>query len=346
MKFLRKFVQVVLSESSSPDTNECVVKNGVVSGLFLDEKDTTTESNNTPLKQEENTTHNHHSEQSVEVEKDSNQKIKIGRPPDTQHFFVWLQSMHLSKVTIRGYKYDLGFWEKKAKKINKTPYNLTMKNIEDVNATQDISTAKRRLSMLKTLAKWYLRQDYTKLHLQLQKVTIGKSKERLPKAKSELEFKRLGKLAYELVSKKDRRGLWIGLMLLCGLRVSEIKTTEVYTDTKIKVLGKGDKERLIDAPRFIIEGLLAIPKIGRGAGYVMGERRIAKVLQKDFNLTNPHSLRHTYATFLRTYSQQRVDLDDIQKLLGHTSVATTQIYAKNEVKVNAGQLVTLGLDVG
>ena len=119
------------------------------------------------------------------------------------------------------------------------------------------------LSMLKGYAKWLLKAGKTKLFLELQKVQSPKSKSRIPKHKSQAEFSDLVAVAKELVRNDDRNGLWLGLMLMCGLRISEIEHA-VAGDDYVQVIGKGDKERRIPAPAWLLVGISQMKAKGRG----------------------------------------------------------------------------------
>ncbi len=128
----------------------------------------------------------------------------------------------------------------------------------------------------------------------------------------------------------------MGIMLAfeSGLRISEcIALRPENINLKEKTIqvrgGKGDKDRVTILPESwddkVHRPLLPIPCSKRA-------------LQKEFELacersglykTKPtvhfHSLRHGFATFLRS---QRVDLEDIQILLGHTDISTTMVYVR------------------
>ena len=182
------------------------------------------------------------------------------------------------------------------------------------------------LSMLKGYAKWLLKAGKTKLFLELQKVQSPKSKSRIPKHKSQAEFSDLVAVAKELVRNDDRNGLWLGLMLMCGLRISEIEHA-VAGDDYVQVIGKGDKERRIPAPAWLLVGISQMKAKGRG-GWRQGRKVIDRNLRKSLALSKFHSLRHTYATILLHRGMQ---LDEIQVLLGHEGIATTQIYAKTKM---------------
>lgn len=262
----------------------------------------------------------------VEIEKDINNiKSSKGRARKIDGFFLTLQSAGRSKRTIQGYKYDLNFWQKVAKQKKQTIYNLKLKDIEEANAGQDINTVKRRMSALKQLAKWYLRDNFPLLHIECAKVMIGKGKARIPKAKSEEEFRQIRDHAKELIQDNQREGIWLALMLMCGLRISEIQTVEPSQD-HITVIGKGDKERKIPCPDWLLKALNSQKSKGNG-GYQKKKQIVDRKL-RELGYTHLHSLRHTFAT---TLLHRGVELEKIQTLLGHSSIATTQIYAKTKI---------------
>ena len=138
-------------------------------------------------------------------------------------------------------------------------------------------------------------------------------------------------------------------MYSCGLRVSEIvnlKISSLYLDVGfVKVIGKGDKQRLVpigsDAIKFINlyrntirnkmfivkgqEDILFLNRRGRGLTRVM-IFLILKGLVKKAGITknvSPHTFRHSFATHL---VEGGADLRAVQEMLGHESITTTEIY--------------------
>lgn len=133
----------------------------------------------------------------------------------------------------------------------------------------------------------------------------------------------------------------------CGLRVSEavsLTLNRVDLDTKkLRVLGKGDKERIVPIPTASISflkyyrdvirtnflksktNLFFINRYGRK----VTSKYVEELLQKKCVECNfkkhitPHKLRHSYATHML---QGGADLRSIQEMLGHSNISTTEIY--------------------
>src|SRR5690242_1773183 len=138
-------------------------------------------------------------------------------------------------------------------------------------------------------------------------------------------------------------------MYSCGLRVSEtvnLKISCLYFDIGfIRVIGKGDKERLVpigrDAIKYIkiyketirshttpqknFEDILFLNKFGKSLSRIM-IFYIIKDLAKKAGITkniSPHTFRHSFATHL---VEGGADLRAVQEMLGHESITTTEIY--------------------
>lgn len=138
-------------------------------------------------------------------------------------------------------------------------------------------------------------------------------------------------------------------MYSCGLRVSEVINLRIsclYLDVGfIRVIGKGDKERLVpigsDAIKFIsiyknnirsqiqpknsFEDILFLNKFGKSISRTM-IFYIIKDLALKANITkniSPHTFRHSFATHL---VEGGADLRAVQEMLGHESITTTEIY--------------------
>jgi integrase/recombinase XerC len=136
------------------------------------------------------------------------------------------------------------------------------------------------------------------------------------------------------------------LLYGCGLRIAEALALNVRdaplpgTDTVLRVVGKGGKERIVPvlpAVREAIGDWLRLhPDRAPGSALFLGARgkrldaAVAQKVLRDFRRLNglpehatPHSLRHSFATHLLAGG---ADLRSIQDLLGHASLSTTQRY--------------------
>ena len=134
------------------------------------------------------------------------------------------------------------------------------------------------------------------------------------------------------------------IFLTCGLRISELTgiNIESIKDDKLNVIGKGNKERTVflnENCLYAIKCYLKLRPItpDTTALFISSHKkrisnrsiqiRLKKYIQLaglDPNIYTPHKLRHTAATLMYKYGD--VDIRTIQTILGHTSVATTQIY--------------------
>ncbi len=149
---------------------------------------------------------------------------------------------------------------------------------------------------------------------------------------SAIKIRQRYEILFELIQKS---GLRISEAL--RLRVSDIRVTDGVARS-VRVIGKGNKERLVPLPesfgrvlamtiadKFRDEYLFAKKPGGKPIGQHAARAYLKKLMDKAGinKKVTPHKLRHTYATRLL---EKDVQLVDIQALLGHESIATTQIY--------------------
>jgi integrase/recombinase XerD len=150
-------------------------------------------------------------------------------------------------------------------------------------------------------------------------------------------------------SEGHRNKAMLETLYSCGLRVTELVTLKIsnlfFEEGFVKVIGKGDKERLVPISpkamkeiRFYFEKTRNHQNISKGhENFVFLNRRgkkltrvmvftIIKNLAKKINLTkniSPHTFRHSFATHL---VEGGADLRAVQEMLGHESIITTEIY--------------------
>lgn len=142
-------------------------------------------------------------------------------------------------------------------------------------------------------------------------------------------------------SLRPRESALVGLLLFTGMRVSEVSSVRrgdlSLKRRKVRIRGKGGKDRVIPFPPALLPILRryiatshpdAFLFPGRGSSHlsVRTIQRLIKSVAKALGIPKritPHKLRHSYATHL---VEQGVDIVAIKDLLGHSSIATTQIY--------------------
>jgi integrase/recombinase XerD len=131
-------------------------------------------------------------------------------------------------------------------------------------------------------------------------------------------------------------------MYACGLRISEATTLEVgaidRANQVVRIIGKGNKERLVPLPQPILDELGHLWRTHRSHRWLFpnhfGDASLNnRVLSRTFAAAaeaagvrrgvTPHALRHSYATRL---IENGIDTRVVQILLGHASIATTAIY--------------------
>lgn len=205
------------------------------------------------------------------------------------------------------------------------------------------STIQRRRSALST---WFtylqdqgMREDHPARHLP----RLRKSRP-LPRLMSEEEVEALLAAPDTATPTGLRDRAMLELLYATGLRVSElVGLTLSQVDMAaglVRVVGKGDKERLIpfgeEAGRWLAAWLPLRPS--RPAGpYLFAGRAGRAMTRQNFwqriklyatmagiePLPSPHTLRHAFATHLLNHG---ADLRAVQMLLGHANVTTTEIY--------------------
>lgn len=211
------------------------------------------------------------------------------------------------------------------------------------------STRARKVSSLRSFFK-YLTDTLEFLEVNpATKLTTPKQKTRYPVYLTLQEALHLIETVQEEKNEffRKRDLAIIVTFLTCGLRLSELSGMNLGSikDNCFRVIGKGNKERIVymtDACAMLIEDYLTVrPKVeGENALFLSSRKQrmsnraiqhmIKKYLQKagfDTEVYSTHKLRHTAATLMY---KEGVDIRTLQKILGHSSVSTTQIYTHVE----------------
>jgi integrase/recombinase XerD len=209
------------------------------------------------------------------------------------------------------------------------------------------ATVGRKAACLRSFYR-HLRREGTIEHDPTADLRGPRKTQRLPRVLSRQEVARLLKEPTGTEPRALRDRALLELMYACGLRASEAIGLELgdvdLEEGVLRARGKGSKERLVPIGRQAAAALQAYCQRGRpamlgdrvepwlfvnrrGGGLtrqglykiVQGHARGAGLEQK----MSPHTLRHTFATHLLAGG---CDLRSLQEMLGHSDLATTQVY--------------------
>ena len=209
------------------------------------------------------------------------------------------------------------------------------------------TTANRRLSVMRRLYRWALREGLVEAD-PTRRLATAKAPPRFPRTLTEAQVEALlaAPDTESVLGLRDRAML--ELLYATGLRVSElvgVKMSELSSaEGLVRVTGKGQKERVVpigEEARLWLErySAKARPALlrGRAADALFVTRRAEPMsrqmfwklvrryaIQADIRAPlSPHGLRHAFATHLLNHG---ADLRVVQMLLGHADISTTQIY--------------------
>lgn len=225
-----------------------------------------------------------------------------------------------------------------------------------VHMMQNDITAKsinRKISSLKSFYNFLKKQELIKKSPMI-KIIAPKVGKRLPKYVDAGSIDQL--LAPSLFTEGfegERDALIIDVLYSTGIRRAELinlKDKDVnYYNNNIKVLGKGSKERLIPVTKQLLERIsiyskmkyaefekldhdyLVVTDTGKKLYPKYVYNKVKKYLSQvtTMDKKSPHILRHTFATHL---ANNGAELNAIKALLGHSSLAATQIYTHNTIE--------------
>lgn len=209
----------------------------------------------------------------------------------------------------------------------------------------------RKLATLKSFYKFLRARDYVEVNPTAQVKPLKTDKD-LPSFVKENEIMQLldqVEFTNDFQGMRDR--LILELLYATGIRLAELKglkETDINTYEKtIRVLGKRNKERIIPVGNPLIQLIGDYQKTKRDQGMKSEEllltdagkplypmfiyRKVKQYLNAVTTLSkkSPHVLRHTFATHLLN---KGADLNAVKDLLGHTSLAATQVYTHNSIE--------------
>lgn len=267
-----------------------------------------------------------------------------------------------SKHTLINYRVDLTQFENYITQFYQitqieqvTHYQIKSWLVHQINEGLKNRSIARKISTLKSFYNFLLREQLVTIN-PLNKVQAPKVEKRLPEFVEQNSIQNLfdGNIDdehFENTFEGLRDKLMVNLFYATGIRLSELQNIENlsidFYKKQIKVLGKRNKERIIPLTNEVIELIKQYNDQKTANGFVSnyllltnkGEPLYAKLiyntvkkyLSKVTTLSkrSPHVLRHTYATHLLN---QGADLNAIKELLGHSSLAATQVYTHNSIQ--------------
>ncbi|AEW86897.1 integrase [Flavobacterium columnare] len=213
-------------------------------------------------------------------------------------------------------------------------------------------TVNRKMASLKAFYKFLLKIKVIDVSPMLQhKYLKAEKKIQVPFSEKELELA-LNQIEYNQDFEGLRDKLIIDLFYTTGIRRSELinlQLVDVDFDLKVlKVLGKRNKERIIPVLDVIfleikqyLEKRKALPHVFDeeylfllGNGKKMNETFVYRLINCYLSVVSekvkksPHMLRHTFATHMLN---RGADLNSIKEFLGHSSLASTQVYTQSSL---------------
>jgi integrase/recombinase XerC len=267
------------------------------------------------------------------------------------NFFTHLATeRRLSAHTLSGYRFDLTTLQSYCTKYGIEGWqqldaqHLRMYAAGEYRRGIGARSIQRRLSAARTFFNFLLREGELKNNPAIG-VQAPKASKRLPATLDADQMQKL--LEFRADASLDKRDKAImELFYSSGLRLSELLNLQLndldMSDRTVRVLGKGNKTRIVPVGRFAIAAiqdwlkertvlantgvtLLFVGRDGNALQPRAVQHRIAAWAKKQglgMHL-HPHMFRHSFASHILESSQ---DLRGVQELLGHANIATTQVY--------------------
>jgi len=287
--------------------------------------------------------------------------MKVTNHPQIQSFLDYLKfEKRYSAHTIIAYQTDLidffdfiesSFGSTQLKAIGHTLVRSWLAHLKEHDNTS--RSINRKISTLKSFFKYQIKIG--KLETSpMGQVVAPKMSKRLPAFIKEEEAQNMIEVLN--VSAEDWKSLnakmLVTLFYATGMRLSELvnlKDSQIDDNrSQIKVLGKGNKERIIPIPVAIVKQIKEYQQLKRKEfdikikAFLVTEKGqklypkyaylvVNKILGEASTLDkkSPHVLRHSFATHLMNNG---ANLNAVKELLGHSSLAATQVYTHNTIE--------------
>ena len=256
-----------------------------------------------------------------------------------------------SENTIEAYKRDLNEYFLYLKENNKDYLNMDYESIRKylsylTDKKDTNSTISRKISSLRGFYSYLRLNEFIKNN-PFKLINLPKKEQKLPRFFYYNELEELFNACDTSTSLGQRNLAILEVLYATGTRVSElinIKLEDInFKEKQIKVLGKGNKERIVFLGEYAVDALQDYLNDGylflnrynldyvflNHLGNKITRRGIEDILTKLIKKTSidkkisPHMIRHSFATHLLN---EGCDLESVQEMLGHESISATAIY--------------------
>lgn len=277
-----------------------------------------------------------------------------------ERFIRYLQfEKRFSPHTVTAYRQDLTQFNEFLAVDNLDVLTISHRDVRSwmllmMEQGSEAKTVNRKLSVLRSFYKFLQREELSNTNPMIH-IKAPKVPKRLPVVLDEQKMDSLldAELSFESSFNGMRDRLILELLYGTGIRLSELVNLTDHDvnlyDQYIKVLGKRNKERIIPVAAPLIKLIkeyqreklsqnfdnkassLIVTNEGNNA-YPQFIYRIVKLNLSQITTQekkSPHVLRHSFATALLN---KGADLNAIKELLGHSSLAATQVYTHNSVE--------------
>ena len=237
--------------------------------------------------------------------------------------------------------------------IDNVDYNI-IRNwiISLVNAKISNRTINRKIASLKAYYKFLLKIEAITINpLAKHKALKTEKKVEIPFSENEMD-QVLSKIPFADDFEGIRDKLIIELLYTTGIRRAELVGLKLVNldlhQSNMRVLGKRNKERIVPLLDRVVELFKVYLELREGvlgdskeelvfltkSGGIIYETLVYRIINHYFSIVSskvkksPHILRHTFATHLLN---KGADLNSVKELLGHSSLASTQVYTHNSI---------------
>ena len=270
-----------------------------------------------------------------------------------------LLEKNYSKLTALAYGNDLNFFKEFLKNnfdnitLEEVSYALIRSWIVSmIDSNISNTSVNRKIASLKAFYKFLLKTKQIEINpLSKHKALKSPKKIQIPFSEDEIN-KVLNQIQYKGGFEGVRDKLIIDLFYTTGIRRSELIELRIFnvdvSNGTIKVIGKRNKERIIpllpiiqDQIKLYLIDRKALPTILQEDlffllqnGNKLNETFVYRLINDYFSNVSekvkksPHMLRHTFATHMLNHG---ADLNSIKELLGHSSLASTQVYTHSSL---------------